>query len=236
MMQHTPMFDSTANSIMAQCSECTIDEIVDRLNISLSLATGIKRMAYEFPNKATGCKALAAFTGVVFKALKYASLSTHQQARADKAVNIISSIYGWLRGDDIVKPYRLDYTARIAPTGQPMNAYWKSIITPALLHTMSNDNEHEILDLLPTDASKCLDWTCIKSTANVVKVDFRSISDGGKLTTPHATLLKTMRGCLLRDIVINEIQTIEQLMHYESPTMMVDPQSDPSEGKITMLC
>lgn len=236
LKRHRPELDSIATLLMKDWGKWTVEEIADRLKISLSLASSFKRMAYEFPNKTTGSKAIEAFTGVVFRALDYVSLSEGEQKRADKTVNIISSLYGWLRGDDIVKPYRLDFTTRVAPTGDSMAGYFKPLITPMLLESMEAGGENEILDLMPGDAEKCLDWRWIKRSAKVVKVEFRSVADGGSLQTPHATLLKTLRGQLLRDIIRKDISSISRLLGYESETMYADPDSDPSSGKLTLLC
>lgn len=235
LRQHRPELDSIATSFMKSWGEWSADEIADALKISHPLAAEFKRMAYEFPNKATGSKALEAYTGVVFKAFGYASLTDDGKKRADREAVIVSSLYGLLRGDDIVKPYRLDYTTRMSPTGETMAGYWKPLITPILLKSMAAAGEDEILDLMPADAAKCLDWRWIKRAARVVKVDFRSIATGGALKTPHSTMLKTLRGRLLRDIVQNDIHTIADLMSYESPTMCIDPYSDPTSGKITIL-
>ena len=233
---HRPELDTIATHFMRDWCKWPLDEISSAFKISASLAAEVKRMAYEFPNKATGCKALESFTGVVFKALDYSSLSDQHKQVADSSVNIISSLYGLLRGDDIVKPYRLDYTTRVAPTGEAMSAYWKRIITPMLLDSMRHCGETEILDLMPADAAKCLDWRMIKRETRVVKVDFRSIHDGGTLKTPHSTLLKTLRGRLLRDIIESDIRTADELAGYQSPSMYASPDSDPASGKITILC
>lgn len=235
MAGHRPRLDSIATFFMEDWGKWPVDEIANTLKISVPMSQQFKRMAYEFPNKGTGCKALEAFTGVVFKALDYSSLSIEEKERADNTVDIISSLYGWLRGGDIVKPYRLDFTTKVAPTGESMAGYFKRLITPLLLESMTEANEDEILDLLPTDAEKCLDWRWIKRQKRVLKVDFRSMTSGGQLTTPHATLLKTLRGRLLRDIIVHDIHSFTDLMAYESPTMCIDPDSNPSSGKITIL-
>jgi hypothetical protein len=233
---HRPELDTIASHLMRDWCEWPVAEIASAFKVSTSLAAEVKRMAYEFPNKSTGCKALEAYTGVVFKALDYASLSYAQKQIADSGVCVISSLYGLLHGDDIVKPYRLDYTTRVAPTGEAMSGYWKPVITPMLLDSMRDCGETEILDLMPADAAKCLDWRMIKRMARVVKVDFRSIHDGGTLKTPHSTLLKTLRGRLLRDIIQLNIRTTDALASYHSPTMYAAPDSDPATGKITILC
>lgn len=234
--EHRPQLDSVATLFMKKWGEWSVDEIVDALKISPMLAAEFKRMAYEFPNKATGSSALEAFTGVVFKALRYSSLTPVEKERANRSIYIVSSLYGLLRGDDIVKPYRLDYTTHIAPTGESMAGYWKHLVTPILLDSMRDNEESELLDLMPADAAKCFDWRMIKRSVRVLKVEFRSIADGGSLRSPHATLLKTLRGRLLRHLIENDIRTFSGLISRDFPDMAIDPEYDPSSGKITILC
>lgn len=235
-LKHHPLLDSIATNFMSRWSNLSIEEITSALKVSPAMAAGFIRMARDFSFKGLGRNALEAFTGVVFKSFDYTSLSHEQQEYAENKINIISSLYGWLRGDDIVKPYRLDFNTQLAPTGETMAKYLNPIITPILLDSMRQDNDNEILDLLPSEAAKCLNWRRIKRSMKVVKVEFKSMADGGALKTPHATLLKTMRGRLLRDLVQKESLCIDALMAYESSSMCIDPQSDPDSGKITMLC
>lgn len=232
---HKPCFDAEATELMNSWSECDSGEIASALKVSSTLASVFRKMAFEFPNKHTGCCALAAFTGVVFKAFDYASLNATEKQRATERVAIISSLYGWLRGDDIVKPYRLDYSARMAPDGESMAAFWREKVTKELAETLRSSDTDEVLDLLPADAAKCVDWKLIRGMARVVKVDFRSVADGGRLTTPHATLLKKLRGKLLREIVKKDISSVAQLMDLESDTMWIDRDSRPDSGTITVL-
>ena len=47
--------------------------------------------------------------------------------------------------------------------------------------------------------------------------------------------MKTLRGQLLREIIRQDIRSIDSLMSFESDKMYVDPDSDPAIGIITML-
>lgn len=234
-IRHHPQLDSISTLFMKKWSEWTLGEIASALKVSSTMAAAFKRMAYNFSYKETGLKALEAFTGVVFRALDYASFDSDRQKYADSTIDIVSSLYGLLKGDDIVKPYRLDFNTKIAPTDETMAKYWKPLITPMLLDSMRSSGETEILDLLPSEAAKCLNWQWIKREIHVIKVDFRSIEDGGILKTPHATLLKKLRGLLLREIIQKEIKSFKGLLDLESDTFCIDPESDTLTGKITIL-
>lgn len=229
---HHPPLDSIATIFMKKWNEWSPDEIASVLKVSNTMAAAFKRMAYNFSYKETGCKAIEAFTGVVFRALDYTSLNSDQQKYADSTIDIVSSLYGLLKADDIVKPYRLDFNTPIAPTGETMAKYWKPLVTPMLMESMRASGETEVLDLLPSEAAKCINWQWLKRQIRVVKVDFRSIEDGGNLKTPHATLLKKLRGHLLREIIQNEITSFKELLALESDSLFIDPESDPASGKI----
>lgn len=210
--RHRPRLDSLATTLMGQWSEAGADKIVSALKVSPKLAAEFMKMAYEFPNKTTGGMALPAYTGVVFKALDYGSMSQEEQSRALETIDIISSLYGWLRGGDIVKPYRLDFSPRMAPGGIAMSAYLKPLVTPLLMESLEEEGENEVLDLLPSDAAKCVDLALLKSRGvRVAKAEFVMVGDAGRLKTPHSTLLKTLRGKLLREIVCRQIGSIDEL-------------------------
>lgn len=233
--QHHPGLDSIATLFMKKWSELPLGEVASVLKVSNAMAAAFKRMAYDFSYKETGCKAIEAFTGVVFRAFDYASLSHDRQRYADRSIDIVSSLYGLLKSDDIVKPYRLDFNTRIAPAGETMAKYWKPLITPMLIDSLRDSGEKEVLDLLPSEAAKCINWQWVKSEMQVIKVDFKSAADGGTLKTPHATELKRFRGHLLREIIQNEIKSFKELLALESYLMCIDPESDPNSGKITVF-
>lgn len=173
-------------------------------------------MIYEFPNKSLGERAITAFTGVVFKALDYDTLTLSERARCASEVRIISSLYGLLRPDDIIKPYRLDFTTKVSPTGTALNSFLKKDVTIRLVKTLREESRTEILNLLPADAAKCVDWKIVKKFCKVWKVDFVEVCDGEKTKTPAANKLKTMRGKLLRQLLVEGINNISELKNIKS--------------------
>ncbi len=218
--RNMPAAESKADEIMARVATMPAPEISQVAKISLSLAAKVARMAYEFPNKAMGLRAMVAFTGVVFKAFDYPSLSTEEKNLADERVRIISSLYGWLRPNDIVKPYRFDFTTPVAPGDKVLAAFLRKDVTVELEKHLQASGETTILNLLPTDASKCIDWKLVKRFAKVWKVDFKELKDGGEWRTPNAGKLKTLRGELLRTIIVRGITNPSELLTLSSDTML----------------
>ena len=229
---HRPRLDALATSFMADWILRGPQTMGSALKLSPKLTADFMNMAYEFPNKSIGQKALAAYTGVVFRALDYPSLTPGERQWAEGKTDIISSLYGWLRGDDIVKPYRLDFSPRIAPGDVSMSAYWKPLVTPLLNESLSQDGETEVLDLLPADAAKCVDWNKLKKAGvKVTKVDFLVAGEDGELKRPHSTLLKTLRGKLLREIILRRIDSVDELHALSTDTMYAVPDENTPQSE-----
>lgn len=215
---HRPLEEDMADAVMASLRDRSVAELSEELKLSGMLAVKMQKMIYEFPNKSLGLEAIEAYTGVVFKALDYATLTSEAQETCRQDVRIISSLYGWLRPNDIVKPYRLDFTAKV--NDMALAGYWRQAVTIQLVRKLQEGGYSEILNLLPGDASKCIDWKLTKRFAKVWKVDFVELLEGGMRKTPTANKLKTMRGELLRQILMEGIQDAATLRHASSERYM----------------
>lgn len=221
----TPCGDVAAGEIMEAVNGMSVGELAEQTGLTATLAARMKKMAYEFAYKATGNRAIEAFTGVVFKALDYPSLTPEAQSRCDSEVGIISSLYGWLRPSDIVKPYRLDFTSHldgIPVEGRALYSFWRPDVTKQLVRKVMAAGETEILNLLPSDAAKCIDWKLVKRFAKVWKVDFQEVQDGGRMKTPAAGRLKTLRGLLLRQILEEGLRGAASLKNSVSPNYVCE--------------
>lgn len=210
--QHRPAGEDRAAEIMAGIASMDPRELVDRTSFSVAMAMKLHKMADEFPDKGAGQSAIEAFTGVVFKAIDYDTLSAGNREALSRDVRIISSLYGWLRPDDVIKAYRMDYTSPLAPEEKVMSTYWRGPVTVSLVREIQATGCSAVLNLLPADAAKCVDWKLVKRFASVWKVDFKELKDGGTFATPHAGRLKTLRGHLLREITERRIENPTELM------------------------
>lgn len=219
---NTPAGEEQAAIIMNRLGRMEQPELIAETGLTPSLAAKLRTMIYEFPNKTTGQKAIEAFTGVVFKALSYDSLPVSARETCGKDVRIVSSLYGLLRPGDIIKPYRLDFTAKAAPDGASLNSFWKKDATIQLVRTIQEGGHADILNLLPGDAAKCFDWKIIKRFCKVWKADFVEMTENGTTKTPNATKLKTMRGTLLRSILCEGISSVKALQTIKSDDFMFE--------------
>ena len=196
-MNHTPLFEREAEHIMEYLNGLDTGELAERIGISATLAQSMKKKIFEFPNKTTGEVSLKAFTGVVFKSLSPSSLSPDALKAARKNLRIISSLYGWLHPDDIIKPYRLEFKGKTAPCGKSLQAFWKKNVTEALCDCMT------------------------KAGCHVWKIDFVVFKEG-KEKTPDAGKLKRLRGTILRQILTEGITDIYGITQIDSDMYVYD--------------
>lgn len=269
---HAPAGMARAGEIMRCLASMDAAEVAARLRVSARMAAAALRLAYEWPNAAAGARAVEAFTGVVFKALDYASLPEEARRRCDDGVGIVSSLYGYLRADDVVKGYRLDFTTPMplstaASTSEtaasasgpeyaggatggdatesavadlPLWRWQREATTDRVLEELRRRGDKEVLDLLPADAARQVDWDRVSEVARVWHVDFKSPADGvdpglffqddgvpgdmdtvelrrgladrGRWRTPSSNRLKTLRGHLLREILLRGIRSGSELL------------------------
>ncbi|MBD5355477.1 MAG: YaaA family protein [Bacteroides sp.] len=217
-----PVFHNVALEIAHTFAPMSVEEITDRLGLSFALASKAKKLFFDFQNGASEGKALYSFTGEVFRALNVAALPSSAIDFAKYKVGIISSIYGFLNPFDLVSPYRFDYDIENPSTGMRMRDYWQPKLTAAFVSILKERGEKEVVDLLPAEAAKCLDWKIIKDFAKVSKVNFKSVDDKGNLKTPYSGKLKELRGKLLREILIHNIASIADMLCISTPIFALD--------------
>lgn len=229
---HRPALEDDADAIVASLADMTAPELARAVRISLPLAARLHSMIALFGDKSQGAPAIEAFTGVVFKALDIKTIDDGGRRWLDSHTAIVSSLYGWLRPDDIIKPYRFDFTTRLAPDGGTLAAFWRPKVTELAIETLRRGGTTEILDLMPADAARAIDLGRAGDNVRVVKAEFKECGPGGKLSTPRSTKLKTLRGLLLRHITEARIDSIDALAGIVADRFYA---SDPSASTITFL-
>lgn len=210
----TPMFLPQAEAIMDGLRGRSAAQLAATFKMGPKNAERLYEEIYDFPNRTTGTRAIDAYTGVVFRALDASTLTPEAAERLASTVLIVSSLYGLLRPTDLIKSYRLDFGLKAAPSTtvatstspQALSAFWKTLLTDALLAHLARTGESELLNLLPADAAKCFDWARIAPHATIHIPTFTS----GR--TPHATELKRLRGSLLRQLLTDPTLSLGSIL------------------------
>lgn len=211
-----PIFEGLADSLMEHVSTLTPTEVSEILGISNSLASKAISFAYDFPNKTMGYKALFAFTGDAYRGLEASSLNEGSISRSKSQLRIISSAYGILSPENIIKPYRLDFNKPISIQGETPVKTFKSKVTIDLVRYIKDNSFKEIINLLPAEAEACIDWKILRAFSKVYKITFKTIDSDGKLHTPLAKYLKELRGRMARTILQQNIDNFKALTVFDS--------------------
>lgn len=221
--EHSPAFEEMADSLMAFMASLPPADIAERLGISMSLAVKARNLASEFPHKITGLRTLYAFTGDAYRGLDAPSLSQEAIEFAQGSLRIISSVYGILRPSDILKPYRCEFNRPITSDNKTAIQIFKPKVTVNLVNYVKEQKISDIIDLLPADADKCIDWKILRAFSSVHKVVFKTIKSNGELATPLAKRLKELRGIMARDILENKLVSFGQLKSHNSDHYIFSP-------------
>jgi cytoplasmic iron level regulating protein YaaA (DUF328/UPF0246 family) len=106
-----------------------------RLLVGPSLAAEVERnlRIRELPTR----RALDVYTGVLYDALDAGTLSTGAKRRARTRLVVVSALWGLVRPQDKIPPYRLNVCADLAGAG-PLEPSWRAVL-PRLLDPAAGD-------------------------------------------------------------------------------------------------
>lgn len=229
-----PVFEAQAREIMASVAGMTPGEAASMLHSSGHLGLTAVELARAFAHTALGQRAIDAFTGVVFRSLDAPTLNP-QRATLNSRLRIVSSAYGLLRPDDIIRPYRLEFGAVVPGMEGSLKKLWKPKLTMLMGRHLKDNPDTTLIVVLPADAQACFDWKLLRALGSVAFVELRTYSDSGKLTTPRAERLKDRRGLFVRQLIEAGITTAAGLETFATPDFEYLGQ-DPCPGHYAFLC
>lgn len=131
------------------------------------------------------------YSGVLYDALGYGSLTAAQRKKADGSVLVISALWGAIRFADRVPAYRLSMATTLPDVGR-LASFWKPALTEAL--TAATDGELLVDCRSSTYAAA---WT--PPPAQTVAVNVFSEVDGVRKVVSH--FAKHTRGELARHLL-----------------------------------
>ena len=141
----------------------------------------------------------------------YAGMSFQQLARSEKKVRqylaehllILSALYGPLRADDMISPYRLDMQARIQLSDKSLVSYWREQFAARFYERYASPDEL-IINLASQEFS-----SLIPRSADWLDIDIGKVV-AGKIKR-HSTTAKKGRGLLLNEMARQQIEEIDEL-------------------------
>ncbi|WP_129658394.1 YaaA family protein [Rothia uropygialis] len=201
------------------------DDAADLLKTGPSLTTEVQRntrLAHE-----ASAPALDVYTGVLFDALDYPSLSTDAKERARRSVVVISALWGAVRPEDVIPAYRLSMGSRVAPKGS-LAAWWRSELKPVL---DEYSRGHLVIDC--RSSSYAAVWKAPSERTVTIRV-VREL-DGKRQVVSH--MAKYFRGKVARALLESATvpESVPDLVDILESQWKVEIESDASSGQYLTL-
>lgn len=199
-------FDAPHKEVMYQFKAHTLDIIknintMDDMLIQETLKLPLSKLeeTLDFYRDFDGQKSylsMAFFKGESYKALKYDQLSSEEKSYLNKKTFILDALYGIIKPEDGIKPYRLDFTM-----GMDLRSLWKKHINAYF----DKNIKEPFLSLASKEFSSLID----KDKYTLFEVSFYECENNK--CRAISVFNKQMRGHLLSHIVKNKINTIGEL-------------------------
>ncbi|WP_438988861.1 peroxide stress protein YaaA [Polaribacter sp.] len=151
-------------------------------------------------------QAIYAFTGAVFQGIDVNSLDEDKIPFLQDKLRILSGLYGLLKPLDLIQPYRLEMGTKIK-VGKKDNLYqfWDDALAKSLNEELKEDEL--LINLASTEYFKALPKKVLK--VPMITPVFKDFKNGQYKTI--MTYAKMARGYMVRYIVENNIETLEDL-------------------------
>jgi hypothetical protein len=175
-----------------------IDELAKLLKIKNNLLDQTYDLYQSFNPKQKMYKAIDIYEGVVFQQLDKGHYNEIEVDFLNEHLVILSAMYGPLKANTLIWPYRLDMT--IKPNDINLYQYWQDDIDCYF------DDQEIIINLASNEFSKMIK----KQRKNMVNIDFKDKKDNGKLRTISYNAKKA-RGQMLDMIIKNQINQVNDI-------------------------
>uniref|UniRef100_A0A7S4EUY6 Uncharacterized protein n=1 Tax=Chrysotila carterae TaxID=13221 RepID=A0A7S4EUY6_CHRCT len=194
-----------ANELMSTLSKLTKPQVKSLLGVSDAL-TSLNHERFTNFDKQCQRVSIGAFEGQAYKGMDATTLDEKQLDYLQRSLRILCGLYGILRPFDMIRPYRLEMSTRLA-VGQYKNLYefWGESLTDALnaeLDAMKDDCSKFVVNVASQEYAKSIALT--KLRARVITVQFPG----------PAVYAKTARGEMVRFCAVKQVSRPEQLHEF----------------------
>lgn len=219
----SPMFLDEAEKVNAKLARYSIKKLEELQSISHNLAAENYARNQDWSVEAhtsQGRQAALAFKGDVYQGLEADQWSDEDMVYAQHHLRILSGLYGILRPQDLILPYRLEMGTKM-PVGRRKDLYdfWKDKLPRHFKAEFSADEW--ILNLASKEYFKAAEKAGLKN--KVLEVEFKDYSKGKHKVI--AFYAKKARGMMADYMIRNRVENPEQLKAFDAAGYYFDPKS-----------
>ncbi|WGH75908.1 peroxide stress protein YaaA [Tenacibaculum tangerinum] len=156
-------------------------------------------------------QAIYAFTGEVFRGIDATSISEDKIPVLQQKLRILSGLYGLLKPLDLIQPYRLEMGTKLkVGTKDNLYKFWDTTLAQSLNEELTDDEL--LINLASTEYFKALPKKALK--VPMITPVFKDFKNGQYKTI--MTYAKKARGLMVRYIVDNNVDTLEELKGFNT--------------------
>lgn len=204
-----PRFTDSSEVLNTKLKTLSKKKLSELMKISddLAMLNYERNQEWSLPFTLDNAKqAIYAFTGEVFRGINVVNLSESKVPVLQDKLRILSGLYGLLRPLDLIQPYRLEMGTKLK-VGSADNLYkfWDDQLAKSLNDEL--EDEEILINLASSEYFKALPKKVLK--VPLITPVFKDFKNGEyKIIMTYA---KKARGLMVRYIIENDIETIEQL-------------------------
>ena len=220
-------FLGESTKLIQTLKEKSLSELKDLMGLSDNLAqlNWQRFQDWDIENRNT-YKALELFNGAVYEGINVKNFNKSDNDFAQNNLRILSGLYGILKPNDLILPYRLEMGTKLKTIkGNNLYKFWQD-----KLHQNINDefNNEVLINLASNEYSKVLKLNKIKS--EVITPVFKDYKNGKlKVISFYA---KKARGEMVNFIIKNKITSFEELKLFKNNGYAF---SDENNGNILFI-
>lgn len=201
------LFSNEANEIRTTIGKLSVTEIKDLMKVSDALA----HRTYEVFRQPVVKRAFWAYDGDVFKGVQAETLDASAIAFAQNHIVVPSALYGLVRPNDLILPYRLEMKAKLSVAGtKNLYDFWGDKLAK---HVEEHANG-EVLILSSYEYARTI-LPYAKTTTRLVTPAFIDKKPNGQ-ESQVAIYNKMMRGVMARWVIDNRIDALELIKEFSA--------------------
>ena len=209
-----PSFQKESSLLNKKLKNLSKKKLGDLMKISPALAdlNYERNQSWHQPFSPENSKqAIYAFTGEVFKGIDIKSLAEEKIPLLQSRLRILSGLYGLLKPLDLIQPYRLEMGTKLT-IGESNNLY--KFCDSSLANSLNDEMKEGdlLINLASAEYFKAVPRKVLKNP--MITPIFKEFKNGDyKIVMTYA---KRARGLMVRYIIENNINTLEELKRFDT--------------------
>ncbi len=209
-----PRFLDSSEKLNKKLRTLSKNKIAELMKVSDDIArlNYDRNQNWQYPFTEENAKqAVFAFTGEVYRGIDVTTLPEEKLGTLQDKLRILSGLYGLLKPLDLIQPYRLEMGTRLK-VGRAENLYkfWDTTLVESLNEELK-DGEL-LVNLASNEYFKAVPKKVLK--VEMITPVFKDFKNGQYKTI--MTYAKKARGLMVRYIVDNNVETIEELKGFNT--------------------